>query len=83
MNMKPLIPKGTRDILPIEMVGRNFIFDTCRNAFQKYGFLPIETPSMEYRDILSGKYGDEGDKLIFNILNSKFYKYNGNTVMLN
>jgi len=68
--MKPLIPKGTRDILPIEMVGRNFIFDTCRNAFQKYGFLPIETPSMEYRDILSGKYGDEGDKLIFNILNS-------------
>ena len=68
--MKPATPKGTRDISPAEMVKRNFIFDTCSNAFQKYGYLQIETPAMENRDILSGKYGDEGDKLIFNILNS-------------
>ena len=71
--MKPAVPKGTRDISPDEMVRRSFIFDTCSNAFQKYGYLPIETPAMENRDILSGKYGDEGDKLIFNILNSGDY----------
>ncbi len=67
---KPSIPKGTRDFLPEVMVKRNYIFNTIKRAFVKYGFLPIETPSMENTATLMGKYGDEGDRLIFKILNS-------------
>lgn len=67
---KPGIPKGTRDFSPAEMVKRNFIFDTIRSVFRKYGYQEIQTPSMENLDTLTGKYGDEGDKLIFKILNS-------------
>ena len=70
---KPSIPKGTRDFSPTEMVRRNYIFDTIKKSFIKYGFLPIETPSMENLKTLTGKYGDEGDKLIFKILNSGDY----------
>jgi len=65
---KPSIPKGTRDFLPIEMVRRNYIFNTIRSVFKKYGFLPIETPAMEKLTTLTGKYGEEGDQLIFKIL---------------
>ena len=68
--MKPSIPKGTRDFSPTEMVRRNYIFDTIRAVFQRYGYLPIETPAMENMETLMGKYGEEGDKLIFKILNS-------------
>ena len=68
--MKPSIPKGTRDFGPDEMVKRNYIFDTIRASFRKYGYLPLETPSMENLSTLMGKYGEEGDKLIFKILNS-------------
>ncbi len=71
--MKPSIPKGTRDFSPTEMVRRNYIFSTIREVFQLYGFLPIETPAMENLATLTGKYGDEGDKLIFKILNSGDY----------
>jgi len=67
---KPHIPKGTRDFSPTEMVKRNYIFDTIKKVFQRYGYLPIETPAMENLSTLMGKYGDEGDKLIFKILNS-------------
>lgn len=70
MAQKPSIPKGTRDFGPVEMAGRNYIFDTIRSAFKKYGFAPLETPSMENLSTLLGKYGDEGDKLLFKILNS-------------
>ncbi len=67
---KPSIPKGTRDFLPNVMVRRNHIFNTIKKSFVKYGFLPIETPCMENTSTLMGKYGEEGDKLIFKILNS-------------
>ena len=67
---KPSIPKGTRDFGPAEMAGRNYIFDTIRSVFKTYGYAPIETPSMENLSTLLGKYGDEGDKLLFRILNS-------------
>ena len=67
---KPNIPKGTRDFGPIEMVRRNYIFDTIRDVFKKYGFEQIETPSMELMSTLMGKYGEEGDKLLFRIQNS-------------
>jgi histidyl-tRNA synthetase len=67
---KPSIPKGTRDFGPEKMIRRIYIFDTIKAIFQKYGFLPIETPAMENLSVLTGKYGDEGDKLIFKILNS-------------
>lgn len=73
MAQKPSIPKGTRDFSPAEMVKRNFIFDTVRSVFQKYGYLPIETPAMENLSTLLGKYGEEGDKLLFKILNSGDY----------
>ncbi len=69
-NSKPSLPKGTRDFSPIEMVKRNYIFDTIRTVFKKYGYAEIQTPSMENLSTLTGKYGDEGDKLIFKILNS-------------
>jgi histidyl-tRNA synthetase len=67
---KPSIPKGTRDFGPTEMARRNFIFDTIRTIFKYHGYLPIETPAMENLDTLLGKYGEEGDKLLFKILNS-------------
>jgi histidyl-tRNA synthetase len=67
---KPSIPKGTRDFSPLEMVRRNYIFDTIRKVFQLFGYQPIETPAMENLSTLLGKYGEEGDKLLFKILNS-------------
>lgn len=71
--IKPSVPKGTRDFSPAEMVKRNFIFDTIKGVFRKYGYQQIETPSMENLSTLTGKYGDEGDKLMFKILNSGDY----------
>ncbi|WP_423128454.1 histidine--tRNA ligase [Gaoshiqia sp. Z1-71] len=70
MAQKPSIPKGTRDFSPVEMARRNYIFDTVKTVFQLYGFQPIETPAMENLSTLMGKYGEEGDKLLFKILNS-------------
>ena len=71
--MKPSIPKGTRDFGPFETARRNYIFDTIRKAFRLFGYSPIETPAMENLSTLLGKYGDEGDKLLFRILNSGDY----------
>jgi len=70
MAQKPTIPKGTRDFSPLEMVKRNYIFNTIKDVFRLYGFQPIETPAMENLSTLMGKYGEEGDKLLFKILNS-------------
>lgn len=70
MAQKPSIPKGTRDFSPMEMARRNYIFDTIRNVFSLYGFRQIETPAMEQMATLMGKYGEEGDKLLFRIQNS-------------
>ena len=70
MAQKPSIPKGTRDFNPAEVAKRNFIFDQIKTEFKKFGFQPIETPSFENSDTLMGKYGEEGDRLIFKILNS-------------
>jgi len=67
---KPTIPKGTRDFLPQEMIRRNYIFNIIREVFEKYAYLPIETPAMENLSTLMGKYGEEGDRLLFKILNS-------------
>lgn len=71
--MKPSIPKGTRDFLPEEMAKRNYIFSTIKDSFRLYGFNQIETPSIENLSTLMGKYGEEGDKLLFKILNSGDY----------
>jgi len=68
--MKPSLPKGTRDFLPQQTIRRNYIFDTIKEVYKLYGYQPIETPAMENLETLTGKYGDEGDKLIFKILNS-------------
>lgn len=68
--VKPSIPKGTRDFQPLEMMKRNYIFNTIKSVFEKYAYLPIETPSMENLSTLMGKYGEEGDRLLFKILNS-------------
>ena len=73
MAQKPSIPKGTRDFSPIEMAKRNYIFNTIREVFTLYGFQQIETPAMENLSTLLGKYGEEGDKLLFKILNSGDY----------
>ena len=73
MAQKPSIPKGTRDFSPAEMMRRNYIFDTIRKVFRLYGYAPLETPAMENLSTLLGKYGDEGDKLLFKILNSGDY----------
>ncbi|MDO5981845.1 histidine--tRNA ligase [Flavivirga spongiicola] len=73
MAQKPSIPKGTRDFNPEQVAKRNYIFNTIRGAFETFGFLPIETPSFENSDTLMGKYGEEGDRLIFKILNSGDY----------
>ena len=69
-NVKCSIPKGTRDFLPLEMARRNYIFDTIRSVFRTFAFEPIETPSLENLSTLMGKYGEEGDKLLFKVLNS-------------
>lgn len=68
MATKPSIPKGTRDFGPVEMLRRKYIFSTIERVFQKYGYLPLETPAMENLETLTGKYGEEGDRLIFKIL---------------
>jgi histidyl-tRNA synthetase len=73
MAQKPSIPKGTRDFSPSEMAKRNYIFDTVKSVFKLFGFQQIETPSMENLSTLMGKYGEEGDKLLFKILNSGDY----------
>lgn len=73
MAQKPSIPKGTRDFSPAEMMRRQYIFETIRRVFRTFGFAPLETPSMENLSTLLGKYGDEGDKLLFKILNSGDY----------
>lgn len=73
MAQKPSIPKGTRDFSPVEMAKRNYIFDTIREVFHLFGYQQIETPSMENLSTLMGKYGDEGDKLLFKIQNSGDY----------
>lgn len=70
MAQKPSIPKGTRDFLPADVAKRTYIFDTIKKSFQTFGFAPIETPSFELSSTLLGKYGEEGDRLIFKILNS-------------
>jgi histidyl-tRNA synthetase len=73
MAQKPSIPKGTRDFSPEIMVKRNYIFDTIKSVFRLYGYMPLETPSMENLSTLMGKYGEEGDKLLFKVLNSGDY----------
>lgn len=73
MAQKPSIPKGTRDFSPVEMAKRNYIFDTIRSVFSLYGYQQIETPAMETLQTLMGKYGEEGDKLLFKVLNSGDY----------
>ncbi|MBY0427561.1 MAG: histidine--tRNA ligase [Cytophagales bacterium] len=70
MSSKPSLPRGTRDFGPQVMAKRNYIFSTIRSVFQRFGFQPLETPSMEQLSVLTGKYGDEGDQLIFKIVNS-------------
>ncbi|NCB09610.1 MAG: histidine--tRNA ligase, partial [Bacteroidia bacterium] len=70
---KPSIPKGTRDFTPTEMARRNYIFATIRTVFERYGYLPIETPAVENLSTLMGKYGEEGDRLLFKIINSGNY----------
>ena len=73
MAQKPSIPKGTRDFSPAEMARRNYIFNTIKEAFRLFGYHQIETPAMENLSTLMGKYGEEGDKLLFKILNSGDY----------
>lgn len=70
MAQKPSVPKGSRDFSPVEMLRRKYIFNTIEQVFRKYGFLPLETPAMEHLSTLTGKYGEEGDRLIFKVLNS-------------
>ena len=67
---KPSLRKGTRDFGPAQMAKRQFIMENIRRVFQKYGFMPLETPAMENLDTLTGKYGEEGDQLLFKVLNS-------------
>ena len=76
MEQKPSIPKGTRDFSPAEMMRRTYIFESIKSVFRTYGFAPLETPAMENLSTLLGKYGDEGDKLLFKILNSGDYGAN-------
>lgn len=82
MAQKPTIPKGTRDFSPIEMAKRNYIFNTIKEVFLLYGFQQIETPAMENLSTLMGKYGEEGDKLLFKMLNSGDYLKNAPAEML-
>ena len=80
--MKPSIPKGTRDFSSTEVANRTYIINTMRTAFETFGFQPIETPSFENSTTLMGKYGDEGDRLIFKILNSGDYLKKADTKLL-
>ena len=80
--MKPSIPKGTRDFGPVEVGKRNFIFDTIRSVFVKFGYQPIETPTMENLSTLTGKYGEEGDRLLFKVLNNGDYLAKADAVAL-
>ena len=82
MAQKPSIPKGTRDFSPAEMMRRTYIFESIKSVFRTYGFAPLETPAMENLSTLLGKYGDEGDKLLFKILNSGDYGANLNEEQL-
>ena len=70
MAQKPTLPKGTRDFGPAQMIKRDYILNTIRSVFKKYGFMPLETPALENLSVLTGKYGDEGDQLLFRVLNS-------------
>lgn len=80
MAQKPSIAKGTRDFSPTEVAKRNYIFSTIKSNFEQFGFQPIETPSFENSETLMGKYGEEGDRLIFKILNSGNYFFNKNKI---
>ncbi|ESU29193.1 histidyl-tRNA synthetase [Flavobacterium limnosediminis JC2902] len=82
MAQKPSIPKGTRDFSPAEVAKRNYIFSIIKSNFEKFGFQPIETPTFENSETLMGKYGEEGDRLIFKILNSGNYFFNKNKIEL-
>jgi histidyl-tRNA synthetase len=82
MAQKPSIPKGTRDFSPAEVAKRNYIFSTIKTNFEKFGFQPIETPSFENSETLMGKYGEEGDRLIFKILNSGDYLAKADAALL-
>ncbi|WP_338378354.1 histidine--tRNA ligase [uncultured Flavobacterium sp.] len=83
MSKKPSIPKGTRDFSPAEVAKRNYIFSIIKSNFEKFGFQPIETPSFENSDTLMGKYGEEGDRLIFKILNSGDFLAKADETLLN
>ena len=83
MAQKPSIPKGTRDFSPLEVSKRNYIMDIMRTSFKNYGYQPIETPSFEKSETLMGKYGEEGDRLIFKILNSGDFLKKTDAVFLN
>ena len=82
MEMKVSTPKGTRDFGPKEMAKRKFIFSTLEETFKNYGFQALETPSMENLSVLTGKYGEEGDRLIFKVLNSGDYLKKAKTEIL-
>ena len=82
MAQKPSIPKGTRDFSPSEVVKRTYIMDIIKSHFVRFGFNPIETPSFENSETLMGKYGEEGDRLIFKILNSGDYLAKANEEFL-
>ena len=82
MAQKPGTPKGTRDFNPQQVAKRNYIFNTIKSEFQRFGFQPIETPSFENSSTLMGKYGEEGDRLIFKILNSGNFFYDKNKIEL-
>ena len=82
MAQKPSIPKGTRDFSPAEVAKRQYIIATIKSNFEKFGFQPIETPSFENSETLMGKYGEEGDRLIFKILNSGDYLAKADAVLL-
>src|SRR6478672_10300780 len=79
---KPGIPKGTRDFSPIEVAKRQYIISIIKNNFEKFGFQPIETQTFENSETLMGKYGEEGDRLIFKILNSGNFFFNKNKIEL-
>ena len=80
--MKPSIPKGTRDFLPVQVAKRQYIFNIIRSVFENYGYLPIETPVMENLSTLTGKYGEEGDQLLFKVLNNGDYLKNADELAL-
>ena len=82
MAQKPSLPKGTRDFSSVDVLKRQYIMDVIKSAFKTFGFQPIETPSFENSSTLMGKYGEEGDRLIFKILNSGDYLKKANTEAL-